>query len=142
QALWEGVLRGHVEWIASDHCCCSQADKEGDLWRAVPWFGGTAFLYPFLLIEGVRRGLSIGRVCELVATSPAHAYGLAPRKGAVAHGADADLAIVDMEAVGELTPERLLSAQDFTPFAGMKLAGWPVRTLLRGVMVFADGEPV
>src|SRR5262249_50395168 len=93
-------------------------------------------------IEGVRRGLSIGRVCELVATSPAHAYGLAPRKGAVAHGADADLAIVDMEAVGELTPERLLSAQDFTPFAGMKLAGWPVRTLLPGVMVCADGEPV
>jgi dihydroorotase-like cyclic amidohydrolase len=141
-ALWSGVLTGDIDWIASDHCCCSEVDKEGDLWRAFPGFGGTALLYPFLLTEGVRRGLSIERIVELVSTNPARAFGLAPRKGAITLGADADLVIVDMEEVHEVTPERLLSAQDFTPFAGMPLVGWPVRTLLRGVTGFAEGRLV
>jgi dihydropyrimidinase len=77
-----------------------------------------------------------------VAKNPAHAYGLAPRKGAILVGADADLAIVDMNESHPVTPERLLSAQEYTPFEGMELTGWPVRTILRGQTVFAEGEAV
>ena len=79
---------------------------------------------------------------ELAATNPARAYGLAPRKGAITVGADADLAIVDPDETHPVTTARLLSAQEYTPFEGMELTGWPVRTLLRGRTVFADGEPV
>ncbi|HKZ26933.1 MAG TPA: amidohydrolase family protein [Rubrobacteraceae bacterium] len=69
-------------------------------------------------------------------------HGLAPRKGAITIGADADLTIVDMDQTHPVTTERLLSAQDHTPFEGMELTGWPVRTILRGQTVFADGEAV
>ena len=139
-ALWRGVLRGEIDWVCSDHACCSEENKEGDLWQALPGFGGTALIYPFMLTEGLRRGLSLERVVDLVATNPARAYGLSPRKGAITIGADADLAIVNLEDTHPVTTERLLSAQDYTPFEGMELAGWPTRTLLRGQTVFADGE--
>jgi dihydroorotase (multifunctional complex type) len=139
-ALWRGVLRGEIDWVCSDHACCSEENKEGDLWQALPGFGGTALIYPFMLTEGLRRGLSLERVVDLVATNPANAYGLSPRKGAITVGADADLAIVDLEETHPVTTERLLSAQDYTPFEGMELAGWPTRTMLRGRTVFADGE--
>jgi dihydroorotase-like cyclic amidohydrolase len=141
-ALWRGVERGEIDWICSDHACCSEEHKEGDLWQALPGFGGTALIYPFILSEGPRHGLSLQRCVELVATNPARAYGIAPRKGSINVGADADLAIVDMDETHPVTTERLLSAQEYTPFEGMELTGWPVRTLLRGGTVFADGEPV
>lgn len=141
-ALWRGVLRGEIDWVCSDHACCSETNKEGDLWQALPGFGGTALIYPFMLTEGVRRGLSLERVVELVATNPARAYGLAPRKGAITIGADADLAIVDMDQTYPVTTERLLSAQEYTPFEGMELAGWPVQTLLWGKTAFAEGETI
>ena len=141
-ALWRGVVRGEIDWICSDHACCSETHKEGDLWQALPGFGGTALIYPFILTEGPRHGLSLERCVDLVATNPARAYGLAPRKGAIAVGADADLAIVDLDEAYPVTTERLLSAQEYTPFEGMELTGWPVRTILRGQTVFANGEPV
>lgn len=142
EALWRGVKRGDIDWVCSDHACCSEEHKEGELWNALPGFGGTALMYPVLLTEGTRRGLSLERIVELASTNPARAYGLAPRKGALAVGADADLTIVDLEEIHPVTASRLLSAQDYTPFEGMELTGWPVRTLLRGKTVFADGEVV
>jgi dihydropyrimidinase/allantoinase len=142
EALWDGVLRGGIDWVVSDHACCSESHKEGDLWAALPGFGGSALLYPYLLTEGPQRGLSLERVVELAASNPARAYGLAGLKGEIAVGADADLAIVDMETPRTVTPETLLSAQEYTPFEGMQLVGWPVATLLRGQVVLRDGEPV
>lgn len=142
EALWEGVKRGYIDWICSDHACCSETHKEGDMWKALPGFGGTALIYPFMLTEGRKRGLSWQRIVDLVAGNPARAYGLAPHKGAIAVGADADLAIVDMERAEKVTPAQLLSAQEYTPFEGMELVGWPVQTLLRGRTVFQHGQTV
>ncbi len=142
EALWAGVLAGQIDWVVSDHACCSESLKEGDMWAAQPGFGGSALLYPYLLTEGARRGMAPGRVVELVAANPARAFGLAPRKGQIAVGADADLAILDMDTIRTVTPELLLSAQEYTPFAGMELAGWPVLTLLRGQVVLDEGSPI
>lgn len=139
-ALWRGVARGEIDWVCSDHACCSETHKEGELWNALPGFGGTALMYPFMLTEGRRRGLSLERIVDLVSTNPARAYGLWPRKGSITVGADADLAIVDLDGTRTVTPELLLSAQEYTPFEGMDLAGWPVCTMLRGQTVFVDGE--
>ena len=140
EALWQAVQDGRIDTVVSDHACCSEADKEGDLWKALPGFGGTALLYPYLLSEGHgRRGLSLARVAELASANPARAFGLYPRKGALAVGSDADLAVVDLEREVAVTPEALNSAQDFTPFAGLKVRGWPTHTLLRGRVVW-DGK--
>jgi dihydropyrimidinase/allantoinase len=142
ERLWQGILGGELNWVCSDHACCSESEKEGDLWKALPGFGGTALVYPFMLTEGLRRGLSVDRVVELCATNAAIAYGLHPRKGSIRIGADADLAVVDLEETRTVAPELLLSAQEYTPFEGMELTGWPVRTILRGSTVYQDGEPV
>ncbi len=142
ERLWEGIAAGNIDWVVSDHACCSEEHKEGELWGALPGFGGTALLYPTMLTEGTRRGLPPERIVELVSTAPARAYGLLPRKGALGVGADADIAIIDMETEETVTPERLHSAQEYTPFEGMKLIGWPERTLLRGRTVYAGGEVV
>jgi dihydroorotase (multifunctional complex type) len=142
EALWRGLIDGDLDWICSDHACCSEADKEGDMWAALPGFGGSALLYPYLLTEGTRRGLSVSRIVDVVCANPARAFGLAPAKGAIAIGADADIAIVDMNTTHRVSTERLHSAQDFTPFEGMELTGWPETTLLRGAVAFRDGEAV
>jgi dihydropyrimidinase/allantoinase len=140
EALWQAVLDGRIDTVVSDHACCAAADKAADLWKALPGFGGTALLYPYLLSEGGRRGLSLARIVELASTNPARAFGLYPRKGAIAVGSDADLTLVDPDIERTVTPELLLSAQDFTPFAGVRVRGWPTHTLLRGRVVFRDGR--
>ena len=143
EALWDGVARGEINWVASDHACCMESDKGDDLWPALPGFGGTALLYPVLLSEGVhKRGLPLERVAELVSAAPARAFGCFPAKGSLAVGADADLVLVDLEREQVVTPELLHSAQDHTPFRGVSLKGWPVRTLLRGMTVYNDGEVI
>jgi len=141
EALWKAVLDGEVDTVVSDHACCLEEVKQKDLWSALPGFGGTSLLYPVLLSEGVRkRGLSLARAVELASTNPSRHYGLYPKKGTIAIGSDADLALCDMEKTQTVTVEGLHSAQNFTPFSGLSLTGWPVTTILRGKVVFRDDE--
>ena len=142
-ALWDGVLSGKVDWVASDHACCLEEHKGDELWPALPGFGGTGLLYPVLLSEGMhKRGLAPHRVAELVSGNPARAYGLWPRKGSLLVGQDADLAVVDPGLEQEVTAELLLSGQDHCPFAGREVRGWPVATVLRGRVAYRDGAVV
>jgi dihydropyrimidinase/allantoinase len=140
-ALWKGLIDGRVGTVASDHACCMEESKGDDLWPALPGFGGTALLYPVLLSEGFhRRGVPLQRIAQAASATPARIYGLAPRKGTLAVGSDADLAVVDLDLEQVVTPELCLSAQDHTPFKGMAVRGWPVCTVVRGVPMFRDGE--
>jgi dihydropyrimidinase/allantoinase len=142
-ALWSAVAGGQITWVASDHACCLEEHKGEDIWKAYAGFGGTALLYPVLISEGYhRRGLSLERVAELASTAPARSYGAAPRKGSISVGADADLVLVDLEREQVVTPDLLLSDQEYTPFAGMAVKGWPTATILRGRLVYRDGEVV
>ncbi len=143
EALWRGVFAGQVNWVGSDHAACMSSLKGSDLWHAQPGFGGTSLFYPVLMSEGYhKRGLPLGRVAELVSANPARAYGLFPRKGTIAPGSDADLAIIDPEKEVVVESSMLLSAQDYTPFEGIRLKGWPVRTILRGETVYEKGRAV
>src|SRR2546428_2657586 len=87
----------------------------------------------------LRRGLGLIRVAELASANPARAFGLYPRTGAIAVGRDAALVVLHPNREQIVTPEVLCSAQDFTPFAGMRVRGWPTHTLLRGRTVVQDG---
>jgi allantoinase len=141
EALWQGLIDGRVGTVASDHACCMEESKGDDLWPALPGFGGTALLYPVLISEGYhKRGVPLERIASVASATPARVFGLAPKKGTIAVGSDADLAIVDLDLEQTVTPELCLSAQDHTPFAGVKVRGWPVCTLVRGKQMFRDGE--
>jgi dihydropyrimidinase/allantoinase len=143
QALWDAVADGRVDTIVSDHACCHEHDKGEDLWKALPGFGGTALLYPYLISEGAHtRGLPLTRITELASANSARAFGLYPRKGTIAVGADADLAVIDPHREQVISPSVLQSAQDFTPFAGMRVRGWPTHTILRGRVAYRDGRVV
>ena len=140
-ALWDAVAAGEIDWVASDHACCMESEKERDLWSALPGFGGTALLYPLLISEGYhRRGLPLQRIAELASANPARAYACTPRKGSLQVGADADLTLIDLDREAEVTPELLLSEQDHSPFTGFPVRGWPVRTMVRGRTAFRDGR--
>jgi len=142
EVLWAAVKNGDIATVVSDHACLTKDKKEGDFWAAWPGFGGTGFLYPVLLSEGVlKRGLPLARAVDLVSSNPARYFNLYPKKGAIAVGSDADFAIVDLETQRTVTAAGLHSAQDFTPFEGMSLSGWPVMTLVRGQVVFEGGQP-
>jgi dihydropyrimidinase/allantoinase len=118
-----------------------EESKGDDLWPALPGFGGTALLYPVLLSEGHhRRGISLDRIAQVASATPARTFNLYPRKGTIAVGSDADLTIVDLDLQQEVTPDLCRSAQDHTPFAGVRVRGWPVTTIVRGIPMLRDGE--
>ena len=146
EALWEHLLAGHVSWIASDHACCKAERKFGeprdDIFAGSSGFGGAEYLYPALVTEGSRRGLSYGKMAQLVSTTPADRFGLGQRKGRLAVGYDADIALVDPNAHVTIHADDSFSTQEYTPFEGIELTARVHTTLVRGRTVFADGQIV
>jgi dihydroorotase (multifunctional complex type) len=142
-ALWEAVFNDDIKTVVSDHACSTKKIKEGDLWTCLAGFGGTEILFPLLLTEGYRkRGVPLQRIAELTSYNPAVYHDLYPQKGMIAIGSDADLAIIDLDKEKEVSVNTLHSAQDFTPFEGMKYKGWPVCTILRGKVIFENDKIV
>jgi dihydropyrimidinase/allantoinase len=143
ETLWQAVINGDIQTVVSDHACSTKKIKEGDLWTSLAGFGGTEILFPLLLTEGYRkRGISLERVAELTSYNPAIYHDLYPKKGTIAIGSDADLAIIDLDKEKEVKVDTLHSAQDFTPFEGIKYKGWPVCTIVRGKVIFENDRIV
>ena len=141
EALWEGLLDGTIDVVASDHCPRKRATKDKPLWQASQGFPGTATILPVLLHEGHhRRGLSLQRIAQLVCETPARLFGLSERKGRIAVGMDADLTLVDLEQVRRVRHEDLLSYSDYSIYDGWDFKGWPVETILRGKTIMKDGK--
>ena len=143
EGLWKAVIDGDIKTVVSDSACASKKIKEGDLWTSLAGFGGTEIMFPLLLTEGYRkRGLSLQRIAELTSYNPATYHDLYPKKGTIAIGSDADLAIIDLDKEKEVSVDTLHSAQDFTPFEGIKYKGWPACTIVRGKVIFENDRIV
>jgi allantoinase len=141
EALWKRVLDGRVHTIGSDHSPCPDDLKTGDGWAAWGGICGIQTMLPLLLDEGVhRRRLPLERLADLVAAAPARIFGLAPRKGALLPGADADMVIVDPHRMWRVAREDLKSRFPHSPFIGRELRGAPECTIVRGRVVYRDGE--
>ena len=142
-ALWRGLAVGQVNWVGSDNVPRKADTKAGSVWTAAPGVPGTGLILPVILSEGVHRGrLSLEQAVQITSANAARAYNLAPRKGAIQVGADADLAIVDMDLEREVHASELGSNADYSIYEGWKLKGWPVCTISRGVLVVQDGRLV
>ena len=96
---------------------------------------------PLLFDAMISKGrLGLEKFVELTATAPAKIYNLHPRKGSIAVGADADIAIWDPQREVTLSDAMMHDLAGYTPFAGRKLRGWPVTVLSRGRVIVADGK--
>jgi len=144
EALWAAVEDRTLDMIVSDHSPSPPELKAGkkllDAWGGIP---GCQFGLPAMIEYGYhRRGVPLQRIVELYATQPAKRFGLAPAKGAIAVGADADLALVDLHKAITVRAEDILYRHKQSPYAGRTLRGVVTRTILRGRTVFADGRIV
>jgi len=146
EALWEAVLNRDVDWIVSDHACCSAEQKwdpkdPTNIWLAKSGFGGTEYLLSGVLSEGSRRGMSYNHIAELLSWNPAQRFGLS-NKGDIAVGFDADLALVDPQETFVVRAANSPSQQGYTPFEGQELTGRVKSTFLRGQLIYQDGNIV
>jgi len=139
EALWAGIVDGVIDTVATDHIHRDLSSKDGGIWKASPGCPGIDTLLPVLLSEGHhKRKLPLGRIAALASQAPAAAMGLSHRKGRIAVGLDADLAIVDIE--GEFTPRRdhLHSSAGYSIYEGVPLRGRVRHTLVGGRFVLRD----
>ena len=150
QAVWTGLRNGTFQVFSSDHAPY-RFDASGKLPRGdkttfeeiangVP---GIELRLPLLFSEGVGQGrLDLNAFVGLTATNHAKLYGLYPKKGTIAIGSDADIAIWDPERETVITAGILHDNVGYTPYEGRRLRGWPVTVLSRGRIVIEDGRLV
>lgn len=148
QRVWDGLVNGAFHIFSSDHAPFRYDDPHGKKLggREVPFpyipngIPGLETRLPLLFSAGVNSGrIDIQQFVALTSTNPARMYGLYPRKGTIAVGADADLVIWDDQREVTISNERLHHAVDYTPYEGMKLTAWPALTISRGEVVW-DGS--
>jgi dihydropyrimidinase len=147
-ACWEGLQDGTFELFSSDHCPFRYDDDQGKLnkkgkrnFRWIPnGIPGVETRLPILFSEGVSKGrIDLNRFVALSSTNHAKQYGLYPRKGEIAIGSDADIALWDPFRVVTITNDILHHGADYTPYEGLQVTGWPVRVILRGATI-VNGE--
>ena len=144
EALWQAVLDRKIDWIVSDHACCSaeqkwSKDDPTNIWLAKSGFGGTEYLLSGVLSEGSKRGMSYNHMAELLSWKPAQRFGLLS-KGDIAPGYDADIVLVDPAATFVVRAAESESYQGYTPFEGMELTGRVESTFLRGSLIYDAGR--
>ncbi len=147
-ACWEGLQNGTFELFSSDHCPFRFDDDGGKLnekgkrnFRWIPnGIPGVETRLPILFSEGVSKGrIDINRFVALSSTNHAKQYGLYPRKGTIAIGSDADIALWDPRKSVIVTNDILHHGADYTPYEGLEVVGWPIRVLLRGTTIVDEG---
>jgi dihydropyrimidinase len=149
EALWAAIRAGVIYNISSDHSPSRYAGPDGKRafgtdapFTKIPnGLPGLATRLPVLFSEGVVKGrIDLQTFVAVTATNPAKLFGLHPRKGTIAIGADADLAIWDPRQRVTITNVLLHQGSDYTPYEGMEVTGWPRITLVRGEVACDDGK--
>jgi dihydropyrimidinase len=140
EALWAGILSGDIDTVATDHVHRDISSKSGGIWKASPGCAGLETLLPVMLTDGHHgRGIPLGRVAALLSGAPAEAMGLRDRKGRIAVGLDADLAIVDLEREYPYNREDVRSSAGYSIYEGRRFKGKVVHTLVRGHFAVRNG---
>lgn len=143
-AIWDGIRDGTVDMIATDHAPHTPEEKCNDnIWKADCGFPGVETQMPLMLTSVNNGQISIHDYVRLTAVSPARAWGLYPRKGALIPGSDADIAIVDMARRTTIHASELHSTNArISPYDGWEVTGLPIHTLVRGRFVMRDRQLV
>jgi len=148
--VWAGLNERSLSLVSSDHAPY-RFDESGKLKygpkasfkfiaNGIP---GLETRMPLMFSEGVMAGrFSLADFVELCCTAPAQLYGLYPKKGEIAVGADADVVAWDPKHKVRLTNALLHHNVDYTPYSGMDLTGWPMQVWVRGILTCDKGQLV
>ncbi|WP_341804993.1 allantoinase AllB [Paenibacillus turpanensis] len=138
EALWTEVLAGNIDWVASDHSPCPTEMKSSENWFEA-WGGisGAQHTLELMIDEGVnKRGLPLHRVAAMTSLTPAQRFGLHPRKGEIAVGADADFALIDLKQSYTVSEQTLLQRHKHSPYVGREIGCRVRMTILGGEIVY------
>jgi dihydroorotase len=139
ERLWWGLEQGVVDVLGSDHAPHSLEEKAATYPATPSGMPGVQTLVPVMLDHVNAGRLSLARFVDLTSAGPQRLFGIAG-KGRIAVGYDADLTIVDMKAERVIDNAWIGSKSGWTPFAGRKVKGWPVGTVVRGRVAMWDDE--
>ncbi len=146
QALWRAIETESLSLVSSDHAPYRYDDTGKFAASPAPTFAqiangmpGIELRLPMLFSAGVRTGrITLNQFVAYAATNAARLYGM-PRKGTIAIGADADIAIWNPDETRVVRHADLHDAMDYTPYEGMGVTGWPVTVLNRGRRIVENG---
>jgi len=140
--LWQAVNEGTIDIMASDHAPHTREEKEvgwKDGWKAHTGTPSAQHYLSMLLDAAHQERTTLETVARITSANPAGIFGL-QGKGRIQVGYDADLVLVDLEAERQIRDEDTLGLIGWTPYAGRKVRGVPVHTLVRGQFVFENGK--
>lgn len=144
EAVWEAMADGTINMLSSDHAPHTREEKEvgwTDAWAAHTGTPGIQEQLP-LMINAMHEGrITLDRLVDLVSTAPARVFGLL-KKGSLAPGSDADIALLDLDKVWTITNEGVQSKIGWTPYDGREVKGAVAHTMVRGTDVWANGAVV
>jgi dihydropyrimidinase len=145
EALWEGLATGDLQVVSTDHAafCFHTQKKMGitDFSKIPNGMPGVEWRIGLLHHYGVCAGrFDLNRLVDLTSTTPAKLFGIYPQKGEIAPGSDADIVIFDPAREHLLTAADQVTDNDYNPYEGRKIVGWPRVVLLRGEVIVADGK--
>lgn len=142
--LWEGIAKGTIHTIGTDHVPFSKATKLDPTQTVVDSRLGIANLQeylPMMFSEGVvKQRITLEQFAAVSATNAAKLFGLYPRKGTIRVGSDADIAIWDPALRKTIRDEDMFSNAKYSTYAGWEVTGWPRTTIRRGQIVFDNGK--
>ncbi len=140
ECLWKGLRSGDIEIIASDHAPHSVEEKMKNMVEAASGFPGVYTLLPLMVDKALRGELSLSRVVEVLSMNPAKKFRLYPRKGCLNPGCDGDLVVIDPGREWVVDKEKMFCKNKITPFHSWRLKGVIEYTILRGNVIYEDGE--
>jgi dihydropyrimidinase len=141
-ALWKAIKTGAIDTVATDHCPFQSYEKDwgkDDFTKIPNGCAGVENLYPYMLSAANEGKISFNRVVELCSSNPARIFGCS-QKGSITVGKDADIVIYDPNKDFTISVSNMHSDYDHTIWEGKKLHGYPVRTYVRGNLVYDNGD--
>ena len=141
EALWGGLKDHTIDMIATDHSPHSHEEKfKANIWEAIAGWPGVETFLPLMLTEVNKGRLSLNEIARDMSEQPACVWGFYPRKGRIGIGSDGDLTVVDLKKEWVIRSENLHSKSRFTPFDGWKAKGSIEYTIIRGDVLFEQGQ--
>lgn len=141
--LWHHLGVGAVDALGTDHCDYTREQKTAvdDFTKTPGGLPGLEIALPLMYTAGVvERRISLSQLVQMMATNPARIFGLAPRKGAIAVDADADLVIFDPAPRWTVRAAGMTAMARYSPWEGLELQGRAVEVWRRGRRIVADGR--